>query len=399
MEIKYANLIDTVVSPEGSNGFLTNHIYYTVLIVYMDGSKKIVTQENIGLLAPYIRTPMDEIFELQETLREMRGELKNQLLDMVEKKTEYIIDSLYPIPDIINIKETDAIAQLEDAGLIPVYDVQYPQNTPPNGIVRAYGRNGESFKKVNVRIIHDVPDIMGLKESDALAELRKAGFTANVSHQAVTGQENGIVLHCNRDDETKLNVDLLVSRAVPETRGMNGEAARKLLQSEGYEVTIQKQVRSANPGTVINWISIGDKSIKLYVSIPQTIKAKSVSVDWTNMQDSSGDYYAAVAEFDNKSSIITIKLSYTIGIKTKHQITGIRSNANSTPSIPLAILVPNDNGTLKVSVSCPCEGSIAKLPTSLTLFLDTQYGLIKKNDTTTLNFVFDWPEVDLQMLN
>ena len=71
MAIKYTQLINSFVSTEGSGGFMTNYGYYTFLVFHTDGSVRIAEGKysDIAHLLPYIRTPMDDIAELKETIK------------------------------------------------------------------------------------------------------------------------------------------------------------------------------------------------------------------------------------------------------------------------------------------------------------------------------------------
>lgn len=40
--IAYATILNSFVSTEGSNGFMTNYIYYSVLVTNTDGTREIV---------------------------------------------------------------------------------------------------------------------------------------------------------------------------------------------------------------------------------------------------------------------------------------------------------------------------------------------------------------------
>ena len=66
MAIKYTQVLNSFVSTEGSNGIMTNYIYYSVLVVNTDGSSEIVEGKShqISHLLRYVRTPVDEQMEL-----------------------------------------------------------------------------------------------------------------------------------------------------------------------------------------------------------------------------------------------------------------------------------------------------------------------------------------------
>ena len=179
MAIKYVQVLNSFVSTEGSAGIMTNYIYYSLLVVNTDGSTEIVEgrSHQISWLLPYVRTPMDEIAELKETVRNLRRDIN----EIADQKAKYLVDSLFPIPDILNKNEVEAIELLEKAGLEPVLLNRYPETTPKNGIVRVFARNAENFKKVDVKIIHDLPAVTGLRMEDALKQLTAAGFQAEIA--------------------------------------------------------------------------------------------------------------------------------------------------------------------------------------------------------------------------
>ncbi len=387
--IKYASLIDCVVSTEGSDGFMTNYFYYNVLVVYQDGSRDLVTgqKSQIAFLLPYMRTPMDDMTDIKDTVKGLRQDIN----DIVDQKMKHVVDSLFPIPEIVNKNEVEALDLIKKAGLVPVLEVDYPESTPKLGVVQAYERNAENFKKVNVRIIHKVPSVKAMKLEEAISKLKEAGFDANITHKVVSGTANGIVLNCFRPNDTSMLVDLEVSSSIPETKGMPVEEASKLLKNEGYDVIVTKEVNSVTPGNVIKWESIGTKKIKLHISIPAKYESKYVDVKWTTMQDSSEDTYGAIAEFDNNRQELTIKVSYTIGAKAKHQVNSISLNkgfGGQSPRVDTQIMEPNTKGSMRIII--PLNKPFEELPSNMSFTLDTQYGLMKKKDLITLQFAFDW---------
>ena len=119
MAIQYAQLINSFVSTEGSNGFMTNYVYYTFLVVNTDGSRRIVEGQldSVSSLFPYVRTPIDEIEEVKQTVRNLRKDIN----EIADQKFKYAIDTLFPIPEILNKNETEALELLEKAGLEPVF--------------------------------------------------------------------------------------------------------------------------------------------------------------------------------------------------------------------------------------------------------------------------------------
>ncbi len=390
MAIKYVQVLNSFVSTEGSDGIMTNYIYYSVLVVNTDGTRYI-TEGQLGSilhLLPYVRTPQDDLMELRETV----SSLRNEINETIDRKINYVIDSLYPIPNVLEMNETEALAGIREAGLIPVLDISYPESTPANGIVKGYVRNPDSFKKVNLKIIHNVPEVVGLQEEEAVRILTEAGFKYEIIRKIVSGKENGTVLSCTRNSETILQVMLEVCSAIPETMGMPVERALRVLKEAGYQAETRNKVNTAcAPGTVTKWENTTGRNILLYVSIPEKYEAKYVNVEWTTMSDSAGDTYGAIADYDNRENLLKVHLSYTVGCKSKRQI--IKTNVVKSSELSMKdsseiVMEPNKKGqmTLTLKSSVPFES----LPSNFSVEMDTQFGLMKKREKVVLQFSLDW---------
>lgn len=387
-KIKYTSLIDCAVSTEGSNGVMTNYFYYNVLVVYEDGSRELVTgkKNEIAFLLPFMRTPMDDLMDMKETVINLRQDIDN----IVEQKMKYVIDSILPIPDILNKNEVEAIEMLKEAGLTPVFEIEYPESTPKNGYIHAYSRNDSNYKKVDVQIIHKVPEVKGMKIEDALEKLKEAGFTATITHIAVSGTDNGVVINSVRLDESKLLVNLEVATSIPETTGMPVEKATKLLQAEGYRINVKEESSETNSGKVLRWEDAGGGKIRLIIGKLEKVTAKHVDVKWTNMQDSTADEYEAVAWYDYNLQKMNINVMYKSNAKSKHQIieTRVKESSWKIPYTNIGAIEPNSTGTMNILV--PSRDSIQDLPEKLSFTIDTQYGLTKKKDSINLQFEFEW---------
>ncbi len=390
MAISYVQILNSFVSTEGSDGIMTNYVYYSLLVVNSDGSKNIVEGKlhEIVYLLPFVRTPQDDLIELRETVKGLRQDPS----EMVDQKMQYVVDSLYPIPDVQDLDEKEAKRKITEAGLIPEPELTYPEHVPERGIVRAYSRNAYNFKKVNLRIIHDLPAVVGLMEEEAEARLREEGFSYRINRRVVSGQQNGIILECVRTDETQMTVDLVVCSAIPETVGMPDERAVRVLEEAGYMPRIKKVVSARTPKTVVAWRNTFGKEIELDVSIPEIYEAKYVDVEWTNMQDSSGDTYGAVASFNNNTKELTFRLSYTVCSKSKHQITNAipvkMGNISILDYNKDQFMEPNTKGNLPIRLKTGM--TFEALPSNYTIEMETTYGLLRKKDTVTLKFAVDW---------
>jgi hypothetical protein len=392
MAIKYVNVINSFVSTEGSGGFMTNYVYYTLLVVNTDGTTEIAEGKlnQVSYLLPFVRTPVDELRELKETVRGLRQDIS----DMVDQKMTCVVDSLYPIPPIQGLNEVEALQQLELAGLKPIFVNTYPEDTPKNGVVHALKRNPDNFKEVFLLIIHPMPEVNGLQLDEAMAKLQAAGFTADVKHRVVSGVPNGQVLSCTRPDDNKLRVVLDVCDAVPETRDMHVSQACQILQAAGYTVTTEKKFfTAAAPDIVMGWSDLGNKRIKLIVSIPPVYKAQYVDVKWNETKDFAGDDYAALAEFDNNTQTLSVKLSYSLGGKSKREITAIDCAIGAdAPDLDIWVMDPKDQGVLIIKL--PFGKPFEELPQTVAFDLDVQYdlvkGIMKLSTTMSFRFTFEW---------
>lgn len=397
-EIKYASLLNAYISTEGSNGIMTNYTYYSILVTYTDGSREIVEGRAFQLknLLPYLRTPQDELMEIKQAIRDLRSDMN----DIADQKMQYVIDTLFPIPDVENLNELDAIAKLEESGLTPVLVNSYPPNTPRSGVVRAFRRNSDSFKRVDLDVIHALPEVMGLQEAEALGMLRAAGFSVNVEHTMRTDCANGEVLSCVRDSDASLDVTLEICTSIPDTTGMPLEEALATLKAAGFEATVRKNVvyRQETP-TVIRWISSGDNTVQLHVHVPAKTRCRHVDVRWTNLPDSNGDKYSATAEVDNATRSIIITVNASAGGRSKYKISEISSKSvlqYSQPQLRTPDVVLTPSASCEFEIELPAQygfrdpnNTEIKLPESLSLSLELQYGLMKKV-SIPLEFSFEW---------
>ena len=66
--IKYTSIINSFVSQEGSNGSYINYVYYSILVVYVDGTAEIVEgkKDTITPLLSFLRTPVDELQDIKQ---------------------------------------------------------------------------------------------------------------------------------------------------------------------------------------------------------------------------------------------------------------------------------------------------------------------------------------------
>ena len=375
-DIKYTSIINAWVSTEGSNGMMTNYVYYSVLVVRKDGTRQIQEGKanEINWLLPYLRTPMDELDEIRSTVKGLRQDMN----EIVTEKMNYVVDSLYPIPDIQDMNEIQAQNLLRQYGLIPVPMVAYPEGTPAIGTVRSFRRCSENFKQVEVEIFHTLPEMKGRPESEALAELEQAGFKVETVHQVVTGYPNGVVIGVFRSDEHKMNVTLNVSSSVPETKGMLLADAVRELEALGYKVTTAGHYDSQPKDTVIQWNNVTSGEIMLQFSLgAKNIETENIVVQAETMAGSSGDSYTAKASYNRDINNLILYMICHTGVKNKHTVIGIGMKSISGDHPSVVTYGPLEAGT---SVEMKITMHVEDVPDELEFVLKTQYGTLVKKE-------------------
>ena len=102
--IKYTSIINSFVSPEGSFGAITNYIYYSVLVVYSDGTKEIIEGKGkeIAPLLYFLRTPVDELQEIKQLITSIPWEIRS-----INDNMTNVIDILDEICEKANNVESE----------------------------------------------------------------------------------------------------------------------------------------------------------------------------------------------------------------------------------------------------------------------------------------------------
>lgn len=388
--IDYTHILNAYVSTEGSNGFMTNYIYYSVLVVYTNGSREIVEGNNsqIAHLLPFLRTPQDSLSIIEQSVIRLR----NDISDIIDQKMDYVINSLFPIPPLEKVNEPEAVAMLQKAGLKPSFIRDYPPSTPANGYVRSYHRNAKDFKTVDLDIIHALPNVTGMQKEEAVSILEQAGFTVQVQFQSVSDMESNQVLSCSRNTEESMNAVLTVSAYTPSLIGLTLEEAKEMLTSHGLRYEYERKFSSSPIDTVIESRSLAVGVVKLFISKGrEKYSCPNVNMTWEGLNDSDRNVLKASATFTLAHKVLHFTLNYFCAVKTKHKITGIVANINGNqiqgyidPTHSFTIDAAHDTLTSRFTLPS------ADLPTFAVIQLETQYGLIKKFDTLTLNCTFSW---------
>ena len=221
--IKYTNIINSFVCEEGSMGQFTNYVYYSVLVVYTDGTAEIVegNAKKISPLLFFLRTPVDELQEIKQIITRLPSEL-NTINEKIDEKMSYVLDSLYPIPDVRGMKEAEAVKCIEAHELVPNI-TQNDGISHSDGTVYSLKRSSINFKHVDVGITHGIPAVDGLTKDVAIEMLEKVGFQAKVKYVHSQEQKQDIVLRYHRVDDMNPVVELEVGTTSTDSQGRKTE--------------------------------------------------------------------------------------------------------------------------------------------------------------------------------
>lgn len=403
--ILYTSIINSYVSQEGSNGIFTNYVYYSFLVVYDDGSRQIIDgrKEDVSYLAAYLRTPQDSLMQVEQALLSLRTDVLSLQTDMlktqqsvqtmVDEKVNCILDTLYPMPQIEGMPEEDAARALKTAGFEPVYVREYPAGTPATGRVRSFQRNAGNFRKVDLDVIHQIPDVTGMQQDEALKVLRDAGFSVQVVKTADIDKPNNSVLACRRDDEGSLDVKLEVIASIPSLANMPVETAIQLLDELKLPYRITNVYAKTLPGMVDNWEKTDDHKVMLYVSKgKKQLTCDDVQVMGSKLLDSSGASYSGTATYDAVQQILSVELTYRCQLKNKRNVERVDARIKGKRCVPLRVygmcyeIQPDVPGKIKLETTCESKTP----PDEMEVFVDVSHGLIKKTETLTLTCKMDW---------
>lgn len=391
--IDYTHILNAYVSTEGSNGFMTNYIYYSVLVVFDDGTCEIVEgkRDAISRLLRYLRTPQDSLRNIEQSLVGLRNDINT----IIDQKMQYVIESLYPIPDLKNAAQQDAVRLLQEAGFTPSFVHPYPPSTPPNGYVRSYQRSKTDFKKVELDIIHPLPDVKGLSLDDAVAILEKAGFSVQVKREMITCSQDvqdNHVIQCSRSQDESLDAVLAVASVVPQVEGLSMDEAKQILKAYNFEYEYTRMYSALPIDTVIGCRNLRAGAVQLILSQGKNkYTCPHVGMTWSALSDSEQDTYSASAEYTVSTKQLAFSLNYHCKVKSKHKITDVTAEINGKKIIAhvqsgCSCLIDVYPDMLNFSLPL----TYLEPPKSAVIHIETQYGLMKKTEDITLNCTFRW---------
>ena len=230
--------------------------------MYDDGSAEIV-EGNRATIAPllrFLRTPVDELQDIKKLIEGQAAEISH-VSQKIDRNMSYILDSLYPIPDVRDMKLEDAVKRLEECGLAPNI-IQSDGISDDKQVVSFVQRNKTNFKYVDVGTTLIVPAVDGLTKDVAIEVLKKAGFEVEVKSVPAQEQEQDIVLRYRRNDDAVATVEIEVGSLKPEDDRL---------------VRFFNSVESATRYQMIarQWNGLGLGEDPLYSEIDKIIKSKS----------------------------------------------------------------------------------------------------------------------------
>jgi serine/threonine-protein kinase len=173
------------------------------------------------------------------------------------------------VPPVANLRQGQAIKELEDAGLKVTVDSEFSDKVKKDFAIRTVPAEGKEVTKgTRVRLLVSsgpeqvvVPDVTGLSRESAEARLRDEGFGVSVAEQE-SDEPEGDVIAQSPSSGTELTrgetVTITVSTGrpqvdVPDVIGLSERNARSRLKSAGLEPVTQERTVTdpAEDGVVV----------------------------------------------------------------------------------------------------------------------------------------------------
>jgi eukaryotic-like serine/threonine-protein kinase len=161
------------------------------------------------------------------------------------------------VPPVANLRQGQAIEELEDAGLKVTVDSEPSDRVKKDFAVRTVPPEGKEVTKgTRVRLLVSsgpeqvaVPDVTGLSRESAESRLREEGFTVSVTEQESDVPEGDVIsqspsggTELTRGDTVTITVSTGRPQAdVPDVVGMSERNARSALKAAGLKPVVQQR--------------------------------------------------------------------------------------------------------------------------------------------------------------
>ena len=172
------------------------------------------------------------------------------------------------VPYLIDLRETQAVGLVIDAGLEPNVIREANEETEEGFVFRQdpeFGEKVDAGSQVDIYVstgppTAEVPDVDGQTRDDAVAALARAGFEANVVPIFSDKQENTVTAQspaAGEVVEVGTRVRINVSQGaepltIPSVTGQPFEDAASVLEGAGFRVARREVDDDAPPGTVVD---------------------------------------------------------------------------------------------------------------------------------------------------
>ena len=287
---------------------------------------------------------------------------------------------LVTVPQATPRAQAEAEAIIKDAGLVP--EVREEASTAEAGIVfRQSPAANEKVEAGSTVLLYvsrgtpgvAVPDVVGESEATARAELERAGFTVTVTEQASRDQPDGTVLTQNpRAGETAPEgsaVSLVISSGtptgeVPDVVNLPEADARSRLQSEGFEVKVEREEStSVERGRVISTDPEAGTDAELGSTVTMTVSSGAPEPETQRVPDVTGRSEAEAASILNNAGFTVAKRYQTVVQESEDGVVldqnpagGKEAERGSTVVITIGRLAGGGGGTSSTTSTTETRG-------------------------------------------
>lgn len=272
------------------------------------------------------------------------------------------------IPDVVNLKEADAKAQVEAAGFV-VEEEQMPSDEVEGLVIEmdpgAGTRAAEgSTVKLKISTKRVIPDIVGMSKDDAKLVMEKNGFTNFEFTSEKSDEKEGSVLSVTPAVDTPTKADARVAIVfaepyrVPDVVGMSEDDAKKAIEDAGFNVSsVEAFNDDQKEGTVLSTNPEKDTALKSGSEVTITVCVHRS----TKLVEAARDFFSGANHFtmDGKKYELekVTALQWTSGgtvafTITAHQyetVFGLQINNPTSETIQGAISFDDNSNIVAIS--------------------------------------------------
>lgn len=282
------------------------------------------------------------------------------------------------MPNVVGLSKEEAQKEIENAKLkFEVEKEEYNKDVPEGYVISQNPTYMERFNKVKegstVQVVISkgqektkVPKVVGMKKEDAIQALEEAKLKVEIVEETSKKVQEGYVISQEIDPDTdafagdiiKIHVSTGVEKVVvPDVIGKSQEEAKKMLESQGFKVTVTTSEDSSKASKVVLKQSLDagtsvEKGSSITITVNNYEESKTISVN-INVKSITGGYTEETGDTNSTGSSIakTVSITLKAGNSTLYSDSGVDKNTTNKSatisgkgSMDLTLIITDSNG-------------------------------------------------------